>query len=118
MIRHIPEIEKHVIRADSARPESISYLKRMGLPRIKSVRKWSGSVEDGIEHIKSYNEVVIHTRCRAAQTEFRLYSYKVDKRSGDVMPIVVDSNNHYIDSIRYGIDPMIKPKKELIISYA
>ena len=118
MIRHIPDIEKHVIRADSARPESISYLKRMGLPRIKSVRKWSGSVEDGIEHIKSYNEVVIHTRCKAVQTEFRLYSYKVDKRSGDVLPIVVDSNNHYIDAIRYGIDPMIKPKKELIISYA
>lgn len=108
LIKRIPDIENHIIRADNARPESISYLKRHGLPKIRSVRKWSGSVEDGIEHIKSYDEVVIHSRCTAVQTEFRLYSYKIDKTSGDVLPIVVDANNHYIDGIRYSIDPMIK----------
>lgn len=108
--RRIPGIEKYVIRADNARPESISYLKRKGLPKIKPVRKWSGSVEDGIAHMKSYDEIIIHPRCERTQTEFRLYSYKIDKRSGDVLPIVVDANNHYIDSIRYGLDPMITPQ--------
>ncbi|MFK5239435.1 PBSX family phage terminase large subunit, partial [Glaesserella parasuis] len=49
----IAGIEQYVIRADSARPESISYLKRHGLPRIDGVSKWKGSVEDGIAHIKS-----------------------------------------------------------------
>lgn len=110
LINRIPGIAEHVIRADNARPESISYLKRKGLPRIKAVRKWSGSVEDGIEHMKSYDEIIVHTRCKAVQTEMRLYSYKIDKKSGDVLPIVVDANNHYIDSIRYGIDPLIQPQ--------
>lgn len=114
LIRRIPGIEKHVIRADSARPESISFLKRKGLPRIKAVDKWSGSVEDGIEHMKSYDEIIIHPRCTATQTEFRLYRYKVDKKSGDVLPKIEDANNHYIDSIRYGLGPMIKPTKEIV----
>lgn len=108
MKEHIPEIEKHVIRADNARPESISYLKRKGLPHIKGVDKWQGSVEDGIEHMKSYDEIIVHPRCKGMQQEMRLYSYKIDKKSGDVLPIVIDANNHYIDSTRYALSPMIQ----------
>lgn len=109
----IPGIENYVIRADSARPESISYLKRKGLPKIKGVKKWQGSVEDGIEHIKSYDEIIIHPECTQTIQEFRLYSYKIDKRSGDVLPIVVDANNHYIDGIRYALVPLMKTTKTL-----
>lgn len=108
--RAIPGIEKYQIRADSARPESISYLRRKGLPMIQPVRKWKGSVEDGIAHMKSYEKIVIHPRCVNTTKEFRLYSYKIDKRSGDILPIVVDANNHYIDAVRYAIDPLIQPK--------
>lgn len=114
MREKIPGIEKYVIRADSARPESISYLKRRGLPRIEPVRKWPGSVEDGIAHIKAYDEIIIHPRCTGTIKEMRLYSYKIDRISGDVLPIVVDANNHYIDSVRYGVDPLIKPKPSFI----
>ena len=113
LMRHIPDISRHVIRADNARPESISYLKRKGLPKMKSVRKWKGSVEDGISHMKSYKEIVVHPRCEEVQKEMRLYKYKVDKRSGDVLPIVEDANNHYIDAIRYGVDPLIQSRATL-----
>src|SRR5690606_18471803 len=44
--RHIPGYTKYTVRADSARPESISYLRRHGVPRIEGVDKWKGSVED------------------------------------------------------------------------
>ena len=71
MAERIPSIQKHVIRADSARPESISFLKRHGLPQITAVEKWPGSVEDGIDHIKSYDRVVIHPDCPATAREFR-----------------------------------------------
>ncbi|MDO9755023.1 phage terminase large subunit, partial [Glaesserella parasuis] len=54
LVDRLPDVQTHTIRADSARPESISYLKRNGLPRIDGVPKWKGSVEDGIAHIKSY----------------------------------------------------------------
>lgn len=114
----IPEFEKYAIRADSARPESISYLKRHGLPRITGVKKWAGSVEDGIAHMKSYRQIVVHPRCKQVQKEFRLYSYKIDRKSGDIMPDIIDANNHYIDAIRYAIQPLMKPSKTLSISFA
>jgi phage terminase large subunit len=106
----IPDIEKYAIRADSARPESISYLKRNGLPNIMSVKKWPGSVEDGIEHIRSYKEIVVHPRCENTIEEFRLYSYKVDRVTGDVLPDIVDDHNHHIDGIRYALQPLIQQK--------
>jgi len=104
----IPGIEKHTIRADSARPESISYLRRHGLPRIEGVKKWAGSVEDGVEFIKSFKRVVIHPDCPQTAREFRLYSYKVDRLSGDILPVIVDANNHHIDQLRYALVPLMK----------
>lgn len=104
----MPDIERYVIRADSARPESISYLRRHGLPRIIAVEKGKGSVEDGIEFIKSFKRVIIHERCKALRDEFRLYSYKTDRQSGDILPVIVDKHNHYIDALRYALEPMIK----------
>ncbi|MFC0945770.1 PBSX family phage terminase large subunit, partial [Pasteurella multocida] len=110
MKERVPDIEKYILRADSARPESISYLKRNGIPRIEGVKKWSGSVEDGIEHIKSYKKVYIHPRCKETLREFRLYSYKTDRLTGDVLPTVLDEHNHYIDAIRYALNPLIQSK--------
>jgi len=106
--KKIPGIERYVIRADSARPESISYLKRNGLPRIEGVRKWSGSVEDGIGHLRSYDEIIIHPRCEETIKEARLYSYQVDRHTGDVLPKIVDAHNHHMDAIRYALQPLIE----------
>lgn len=104
----IPGFADYVTRADNARPESISYLARHGLPRTVAVEKWKGSVEDGIAFMKSFDEIVIHPDCEQTAREFRLYSYKVDRLSGDILPVLVDANNHYIDAIRYALGPMVK----------
>jgi len=109
----IPGIEKYKIRADSARPESINYLQRNGLPKITGVSKWQGSVEDGIQHLRSYDEIVIHPRCKETIREARLYSYKVDRLTGDVLPQIVDAHNHHIDDIRYAVNPLIKKPGEI-----
>jgi len=106
----IPDFASYTSRADSARPESISYLKRHGLPKMVGVKKWPGSVADGIAHMKSYEEIIIHPRCTSTAREFRLYSYKVDQNSGDIMPVIMDANNHYIDEIRYALAPMMQAK--------
>ena len=103
----MPLMALHNVRADSARPESISYLQRHGLPNIKSVKKWQGSVEDGISFIKSFARVIIHPECRETAREFRLYSYKQDRLTGDIMPKLVDAHNHYIDTLRYALEPMV-----------
>lgn len=104
----VPGFGEYVVRADSARPESISYLKRNGVPQIEGAEKWKGCVEDGVEFLKSFEEVVIHSDCTQTAREFRLYSYKVDRQSGDILPVIVDANNHFIDAIRYAVGPMIK----------
>lgn len=114
--QRIPEIEKYPIGADSARPESISHLKRKGLFRIKGVEKGKGSVEDGIEFIKSFKKVYIHPRCNQTLFEFREYAYKKDRLTDEVLPIVVDANNHYIDALRYALEPIMKRKLRLNIN--
>lgn len=104
----IEGFEKYVARADSARPESIRYVNRHGLPRVTAAAKGKGSVEDGVAHMRSYREIVIHPRCTETIKEFRLYSYKVDRLSGDVLPDLIDAYNHYIDAIRYALEPVMK----------
>ena len=110
LIQALPGIADHDCRADNSRPESISYLRRHGLPRMKPCAKGKGSVEDGVAHIKSYDSVVIHPRCTNTAEEFRLYSYKVDRLSGDVLPVLLDANNHAIDAARYALEPVMKSR--------
>lgn len=108
--RKIPGIADHVVRADNARPESISHLRRNGLPKITAVEKGPGSVEDGIAHIRKYRQIVVHPRCKDTKQEFKRYSYKTDRLSGDVLPVIVDKHNHVCDALRYALEPMIKRK--------
>lgn len=114
MIARLPGIERHAVRADNARPETISHVKSNGgglrpcLPMIVGADKWPGSVEDGIAHLRSYREIVIHPRCTGFLREARMYSYKVDRLAGDVLTVIVDAHNHYIDAARYALGPLIR----------
>lgn len=111
VLAEIPDFERYKARADSARPESTSHLNRHGFPRIESVKKWSGSVEDGVAFIRSFREVIIHPRCKETRREFELYSFKVDRLTGEVTAGLVDAYNHYIDAIRYALEPLIKRRE-------
>lgn len=97
-------------RGDPARPETISYLNRHGYPNIKSHSHWKGSVEDGIQFLRSFETIVIHPQCKHAIEEASLWSFKIDKRSGDVLPQVQDGNDHCWDAIRYALAPLIKKR--------
>lgn len=110
----VPEAEKWPITADSARPETISHMKQNGFPKIRAAIKGSGSIEDGIEWLKSF-DIVVHPRCVHTIDELTLYSYKTDPLTGNVLPILEDRNNHVIDAVRYaceGARRATKPKKD------
>lgn len=107
----IPGCDAYVIRADSARPETISYLSRQGLPRIDGVEKWAGSIEDGVAYLRQFERIVVHSRCRHWIAEAQAYSYKVDERSGDILPTIVDKDNNLIDATRYALAPMIRRRQ-------
>jgi phage terminase large subunit len=118
MYDSVPLSRDWPIRADNARPETISYLRRKGF-NIDAAEKWPGSVEDGIAHLRSHI-IIIHPRCVQTESEAGTYSYKVDQKTIDpktnapaVLPIILDSNNHYIDGIRYGLDGHIQRRGAL-----
>ena len=110
--RKIPGADQHIIRADSSRPETISHVNQMGL-NITGAEKWAGSVEDGIAFLRSFEKIVIHERCKHTIQEAKLYSYKTDRLTGDVLPIVLDKHNHMWDLFRYALAPMIRKRKEV-----
>lgn len=109
----IPDVRKWEIKADSARPETISYVKQKGF-NIISCPKWKGSVEDGIGYLRSFEKIYIHPRCKNTYKEFQLYSYKTDKNSGEVLPIILDKDNHYIDSLRYALNSYIQKNVSIL----
>lgn len=107
LYRSVPGAEKWPIKADAARPETISYLANRCGFRISAAKKWQGSIEDGIAYLKSFDKIIIHPRCKHCADEFRLYSYKVDKTTSEVLPIIVDKWNHIIDGLRYALSDYI-----------
>jgi len=105
----MPDLRKHTIYADNARPESISLMKRQGLS-IKAVSKGKGSVEDGIAYIRSFDQIIIHENCKHTANEFLKYSYKEDPRSRDITNTIIDKHNHCIDALRYALERSMKRK--------
>ena len=105
------------IRADNARPEMISHMRRHGFSKIEPVEKWAGSVEDGISKLRSFRRIVIHPRCKHTADEARLWSYKTDRLTGDVLPDLIDKHNHCWDAIRYALQPLIRRRQSITSSY-
>lgn len=111
-ILHGNEVMRWQIKADCARPETISYLSNKNY-NVIGAKKWQGSVEDGIEYLRGFKKIYIHPSCKKTAEEFKRYSYKIDKRTNEILPIVIDDYNHCIDALRYSIDNLIKRKTSI-----
>ena len=109
----VPGSKDWPIKADGARPETISHIRRNWGYNISAAEKWDGSVKDGIAHIRKFERIVIHPRCKHTAQEARLYRYKVDKITKEVLPVIIDKNNHCWDATRYSLDGHIQQSGEL-----
>lgn len=98
----VPGAKRWEITADSARPETISYMGRRGF-NIKPARKGAGSVEDGIEFLQNF-DIVVHPDCTHTIDELSFYSWKTDKLTDKILPILMDKKNHVIDALRYAVE--------------
>jgi phage terminase large subunit len=103
----VPTARDYTVLADSARPETIAELNKRGY-RCKAAPKWEGSVKDGISFIRSFSEVVIHPRCRRTIEEARLWRYKTDPRTDEVLPVLKSGHDHAWDAVRYALSPLIR----------
>ena len=99
----IPEAEKWPMVADSARPETISHMRRNGFPKIQAAVKGPKSVDEGVEWLKSF-DIIVHPRCKHTIDELTMYSYKADPLTGQILPVLSDKDNHVIDALRYACE--------------
>lgn len=97
-------------RADNARPELISYMQKHGYPRMRKAIKGKGSIEDGITKIRGFKKIIVHPRCKNVIEELKSYKYKLNKLTGEIMPVPEDKNNHWMDALRYALEPLHKRK--------
>lgn len=103
----VPGARSWPIKADSARPETTSHLRRRGFD-VSSAEKWPGSVEDGLAFLKSFRKIIVHERCPHVAEEFRLYSYKTDKQTNEILPIIIKRWDNFPDALRYSMVGLIR----------
>lgn len=103
VLAKIPGLMVQPSVADSARPETIDYLRRHGFPKMSPARKGKGSVEDGVAFLQA-KHIVVHPRCANLVRELERYSYEIDKKTQEILPGLVDAHNHLIDALRYATE--------------
>lgn len=93
------------IIADSAEPKSIADYNKFGL-RCFGAEKGPGSVEYSMKWLQSLRAIVIDPkRCPDTYAEFSAYEYE-RTRDGEIISGYPDANNHHIDAVRYGTEPI------------
>ena len=113
LVKHVPNVKLYTSRADSSRPETISKVKndpKNPVRLIKACKKYPGCVEEGIAHLQSYKAIVVHPEADACLAELTAYSYKKDKFD-EPTAVLQDKDDHYADSLRYGVEPLIGGRK-------
>lgn len=112
LIKQVPNVLSYTSRADSSRPETISKVKndkQNPIKLIKACKKYPGSVEEGIAFLQSFEAIIVHPEADACLAELTAYSYKKDKFDQPTT-ILQDKDDHYADSLRYGVEPLIGGK--------
>ncbi|MGO4124889.1 PBSX family phage terminase large subunit [Inquilinus sp. YAF38] len=99
----VPGSRQGQIIADSARPETISYMQRNGFDSITGSTKGAGSVKDGVEFLKAH-DILVHPRCRHLIDELALYSYRTHPKTGVILAELEDRENHAVDALRYAVE--------------
>ena len=114
----LPGLGRNKLMADSARPDTISFLRRpfskngRNYPGINCIGadKKKGSLEDGIEFLRSYRHIYIHKRCPGAKDDYQNYRWERDSRTQEILTDPLDKSNHTPDDNRYALEELIKKK--------
>ena len=100
-------LNKEIIIADSAEQKSIAEIKKLGITRIKPAEKGPDSVMHSISWLLQ-NKIVVDERCLAIIEEFENYTWQKDKKTNEYINKPIDSFNHGIDALRYGLQSVRK----------
>lgn len=101
-----------LIVADSAEPRTIAEFRAKGL-KVRPARKGPGSVDHGIKWLQDLNEIIIDPRRTPnIHREFSSYELETDKM-GNLRGDYPDKDNHSIDSTRYAVEQLLKPRTKI-----
>ena len=100
--------------ADSSEPKSIDYIKGKGV-KIIAASKGAGSVRAGIDFALEF-EIIVNSHLVEFMTEFNNYSWAVDRITKKPTDMPVDDFNHFIDSFRYALEPLMTKNKSVMTS--
>lgn len=101
---------KHRTIADSSEPKSIDYISGKGV-KVVGASKGKDSISAGIDFLSEY-EIIVNAHLVEFMTEFNNYSWALDKE-GKATNKPVDDFNHFIDSLRYSVEPLMRKSKGL-----
>lgn len=93
-----------VVLVDNSMPALIESMRRKGLPAFPC-EKGRDSVKNGIMQVQSLlgqNKMTVSPSCVNTINEFESYEWRKTK-DGKTTDVPVDSMNHAMDSIRYGV---------------
>lgn len=91
---------------DCAERKSIDEIRDKGV-NIEPTEKGKDSIIHGIQWIQQY-ELIVDERCFKVIEELENYTWKKDKKTGEYLNDPVDTFNHTLDAIRYGLNKYIK----------
>jgi phage terminase large subunit len=100
------------IVADSAEQDRIKTFRNKGFLHCYGAEKGQGSVLNGINFLKS-RRIYINATCPYTIKEFQSYSWKVDKKTEEIIDEPIDFDNHCIDAIRYATEQWRDSKNNL-----
>jgi phage terminase large subunit len=100
---------KHKTIADSSEPKSNDYIRSKGVT-IEGASKGKDSINAGIDFILEF-EIIVNAHLVEFMTEFNNYAWATDK-DGKVTNKPCDDFNHFIDALRYALEPIMKQKKK------
>ena len=104
------------IIADSAEPKSIVEMRGLGL-NVAGARKGPDSVDHGMRWLQNLTHIYIDKRrCPNTYREFVGYEYECN-REGQFISAYPDVDNHAIDAVRYGMEPVMSRRRIRTLTY-
>ena len=92
---------RHRTVADSSEPKSIDYIRGKGV-NVTGAAKGPDSIRMGLDFLLEF-EIIVNAHLVEFMVEFNNYAWAVD-RDGKQLNKPIDDFNHFIDSLRYALE--------------
>lgn len=109
-------VPKPTMTGDSALPLAINKMNECGID-TEGANKAAGSLENGLMFLNNFDRIYIHPRCVNMLMEAKKYRWKVDSKTGKVLPTLEKGNDHLWDAVRYALESLIEQKPESFFQF-